>query len=469
MKRWLFITLLVLLVVLATGWGVYWGWIAGRNDRVALRTATVERGDLVVRLDATGTLEPEEVVDVGAQVGGRIKQLGDDPRATTDPAFVGKHVDIGTTVEKGTVLASIDEAVYLAQRNQAQAALARAKADLAQLEAQFAQAETEWNRAQRLRSLKIKGVKATDLLSGTKSSGRARSLGPESLAEGADVDRSQVQIRAISDAEFIQAKSSYEVAKANIDVGKAAVAHQQSALDLAEMNLSYTVIQSPVQGTIIDRRVNIGQMVMASLNGPGLFLIATDLRRMQVWASVDESDIGELKTGMPVSFKVDAFPKDVYHGAVAQVRPNAKKSENAVTYTVVIETDNSNLKLLPYLTADVVFEIARREQVLLVPNVALQCTPRPELIAASTPAALGAGSVNSPLASAALTNQEEATIWTRQGSHHVSPLKVKVGVSDGMRTEVEGPGLAEGLEVVLGELKQGKTESVEEPSVPEDP
>jgi HlyD family secretion protein len=446
MKRPLFVTPLVLLAVLATSWGLYSEMWDGRDDQIALRTATVERGDLVVELDAKGTLEPEEVVDVGAQVGGRIKELGDDPRSTVDPVFAGRHVDIGTTVEKGTVLASIDEAVYLAQRNQAQAAFARAKADVVQFEAQFAQAEAEWHRAQRLRSLKIKGVKATDLLSRAKSSTRKSAL------EGAVIERSQVPIRAISDAEFIQAKSNCEVARANIDVGKAAVAHQQSTLDLAEMNLAYTVIQSPVQGTIIDRRVNIGQMVMASLNGPGLFLIAKDLRRMQVWASVDETDIGELKSGTPVSFKVDAFPKDVYRGEVALVRPNAKKTENAVTYTVVIETDNSNLKLLPSLTADVTFEITRREQVLSVPNAALSCNPRSALIAASTVSMMRTEAADALLPNVA-TNHVEATIWTRKGSRHVSPLKVRVGVSDGTRTEVEGPGLAEGLEVVLGESR----------------
>jgi HlyD family secretion protein len=446
MKKLLFVTLLMLLLsVLLTGWLSYSDMLDAQVDQIALRTAKVERRDLVVGLDAKGTLEPEEVVDVGAQVGGRIKELGDDPRATIDPVFAGKHVDVGTTVEKGTVLASIDEAVYLAQRNQAQAALARSKADVVQFQAQFAQAEAEWHRAQRLRSLKIKGVKATDLLNRTKSPARSTAL------EGEIIERSQVQIRAISDAEFIQAKSNYEVAKANIDVGKAVVAHQQSALDLAEMNLAYTVIQSPVQGTIIDRRVNIGQMVMASLNGPGLFLIAKDLRRMQVWALVDETDIGELKSGTPVSFKVDAFPRDVYRGAVAQVRPNAKKTQNAVTYTVVIETDNSNLKLLPSLTADVRFELSRREQVLSVPNAALSCTPRTALIAASTVSMMRMEADAALLPNAAAKNYDEATIWTRKGSRHVSPMKVKVGVSDGTRTEVEGPGLAEGLEVVLGE------------------
>jgi HlyD family secretion protein len=217
------------------------------------------------------------VVDVGAQVVGRIKSFGLDPRGEFDPAFKDKSVDYRSEVNEGTILAVIDDAVYLAQRNQARAAFERAKADLVQMEARLAQADAEWQRAQRLRTLSVKGISAT--------------------GQGEDVT-----IRGISDADFVLAKSNYQVAKANIEVGKAAIAQQQSTLDLAETNLGYTVIKSPVEGTILARRVNIGQTVVASFNAPSLFLIAKDLRRMQVWASVNEADIGELKVGTPVSF-----------------------------------------------------------------------------------------------------------------------------------------------------------------------
>ena len=172
------------------------------------------------------------------------------------------------------------------------------------------------------------------------------------------------------------------MAKANIEVGKAAIAQQKSTLDLAETNLGYTMIKSPVEGTILDRRVNIGQTVVASLNAPSLFLIAKDLRRMQVWASVNEADIGGLKVGTPVSFSVDAFPNESFSGVVEQVRLNAKMTQNVVVYTVVVATDNADLKLLPYLTATLNFEIARREGVLTVPNAALRYEPPLELIAA---------------------------------------------------------------------------------------
>ncbi len=313
-----------------------------------------------------------------------------------------------------------------------------------QLEAHLMQAKAEWERAQRLQSLSVKSEVATD------------------SSEAAEEARPHIQIRAISDSDYILAKSNYEVAKANIAVGKAAIAQQQSALELAETNLSYTVIKSPVRGTIIDRRVNIGQTVVASLNAPSLFLIAKDLRRMQVWASVNEADIGELKVGTPVSFTVDAFPKDEFRGEVVQVRLNAKMTQNVVTYTVVIATDNSDMKLLPYLTADVKFETARREGVLSVPNAALRFEPRRELVAAPPNGARSDAETGVHPPSAA---GDVGTVWM-QNENRVYPVHVTVGVSDGSRTEVAGEGLEEGQEVVLGELQAGETSEVNNPFAP---
>jgi HlyD family secretion protein len=443
MKNLIF-TMAFLVALIAGGGGVFYGLGWQRGPEAAFRTGLVERRDLVVTVGATGTLEPEEVVDVGAQVVGRIKEFGADPRGATDPVYKDKRVDYGTTVEEGTVLALIDDAVYVAQRNQAQAALERAKADLVQLDARLMQAKAEWERAERLQNLSVKSEVASD------------------ASTAAEVARPHIQIRAISDSDYILAKSNFEVAKANIAVGQAAIAQQQSALELAETNLSYTVIKSPVRGTIIDRRVNIGQTVVASLNAPSLFLIAKDLRRMQVWASVNEADIGDLKVGTPVRFSVDAFPKDEFQGEVVQVRLNAKMTQNVVTYTVVIATDNSSLKLLPYLTADVKFETARREDVLSVPNAALRYDPRPELVTAPP---YGKGKVAETDAHSPAVASDEATVWMRS-ENRVYPVRVTVGVSDGSRTEVAGEHLAEGQEVVLGELQEGELPEVNNPFAP---
>ena len=293
------------------------------------RTAVIKRGDLLSTIGATGTVEPEEVVDVGAQVMGSILEFGSDPK---DPS---RLIDYGSVVEKETVLARIDPALYLAQKKSAEAALASAKADLLQKTAQLGQTTADWERAQRL----------------------------------ADTG-------GIQQAEYDQVKASYGVAEANVEVGKANIGAATANLETAQTNLNYTTIKSPVRGVIIDRRVNIGQTVVASLNAPSLFLIAKDLRRMQVWASVNEADIGRIHADMPVRFTVDAFPGETFRGKVSQIRLNATMTQNVVTYTVVVTTDNSNGRLLPYLTANVQFEVSKRTDVLLVPNAALRFKPQ---------------------------------------------------------------------------------------------
>ncbi len=417
----------------------FYGDYGASSQEMAFRTAVVERGDLVQTVEATGTLEPEDVVDVGAQVVGRIKSFGLDPRGEIDPAFKNKSVDYRSEVNEGTILAVIDDAVYLAQRNQARAAFERAKADLVQMEARLAQADAEWQRAQRLRTLSVKGISAT--------------------GQGEDV-----KIRGISDADFVLAKSNYQVAKANIEVGKAAIAQQQSALDLAETNLGYTIIKSPVEGTILARRVNIGQTVVASFNAPSLFLIAKDLRRMQVWASVNEADIGELKVGTPVSFSVDAFPDDTFQGVVEQVRFDASMTQNVVIYTVVVSTNNADLKLLPYLTANVTFEVNRREGVLTVPQGALRYEPRPELIVAGLESDANTSKPDDAKGSA----DNQGVVWVRRGNG-VAPVEVTLGASDRSRVEVTGGELAAGMEVVLGEQQAGVAEQVNNPFAPKMP
>lgn len=417
----------------------FYGDYGASSQEIAFRTAVVERGDLIQTVEATGTLEPEDVVDVGAQVVGRIKSFGLDPRGEIDPTFKNKSVDYRSEVKEGTILAVIDDAVYLAQRNQARAAFERAKADLVQMEARLAQADAEWQRAQRLRTLSVKGISAT--------------------GQG-----EEVKIRGISDADFVLAKSNYQVAKANIEVGHAAIAQQQSALDLAETNLGYTIIKSPVEGTILARRVNIGQTVVASFNAPSLFLIAKDLRRMQVWASVNEADIGELKVGTPVSFTVDAFPDDTFHGVVEQVRFDASMTQNVVIYTVVVSTNNAELKLLPYLTANVTFEVNRRDDVLTVPQGALRYEPRPELIVAGPESNATTSKPDDAMASA----DNQGIVWVRRGNG-VAPVEVTLGVSDRSRVEVIGGELEAGMEVVLGEQQAGAAEQVNNPFAPKMP
>jgi HlyD family secretion protein len=390
------------LISAAAGGAVYYARHMAADPIAGFRMAAIKRGDLLSTISATGTVEPEEVVDVGAQVMGLILEFGPDPH---DQA---KLIDYGSVVEKGTVLAKIDPTPYEAALDQAEATLERSEADLLQLEAKYEQAEQEWKRATSLRLAK-----------------------------------------AIADTDYDTALATYKAAKANVAVGKATIRQNKAALRVAKTNLGYTTIKSPVRGVIIDRRVNIGQTVVASLNAPSLFLIAKDLRRMQVWASVNEADIGHIRVDMPVRFTVDAYPGQMFRGKVTQIRMNATMTQNVVTYTVVVTTDNSNGKLLPYLTANVQFEMDQRSDVLLAPNAALRWKPQASQIdPVVSKTAISAESTNT---------QDRGCLWVEANGGFVRPLEVVVGASDGTMTEISGSGVKEGMQVIVGE-EGGDTE-----------
>jgi HlyD family secretion protein len=428
--------ILVIAVVLALGAGVV-GWYLKREDpqTTTYRTEQVTRGDLLVSIRATGTVEPEEVVDVGAQVAGQILSFGKDAN--------GKTVDYGSSVEAGTVLAKIDDSLYSADEAQAQAqvqaaaaTLQRAEADLEQMKAKLQQADRDWRRAQK--------------------------LGPS---------------EALAQSSYDAYQSAYETAAANVAVGQAAIlqakaslAQAEAVLRRAQRNLGYCTIKSPVKGVIVDRRVNIGQTVVSSLNAPSLFLIAKDLTRMQVWVAVNEADIGKIHPGLPVTFTVDAFPGETFRGEVGKVRLNASMTQNVVTYTVEIVTDNSTGRLLPYLTANVEFQLDRRSSVLMVPNAALRWKPSAEQVDPEIRKALekpsprrGKAESGSAPPSKSLegapAGTTRATLWVPEGDY-VKPIRVRSGLSDGMNTEIQGEGLTEGMSVVTGVETEAENQDV---------
>jgi HlyD family secretion protein len=268
---------------------------------------------------------------------------------------------------------------------------------------------------------------------------------------------------------------------------QAAVVEAEAEAKKTKKNLTYCTIVSPVKGVIIDRRVNTGQTVVSSLSAPSLFLLAKDLKRMQVWASVNEADVGNIYSGQPVTFTVDAFPGETFVGKVNKVRYNAVMTQNVVTYTVEIVTDNSSGRLIPYLTANVQFQIAKRKDALLVPSAALHWTPQETQVppdireqnasaqsgsdqhhshADGSPSEQADAGQSSPPETSPTTNPasskrdshdsvryEHGMVWVRSGNF-VRPIEVRAGVSDGANTEVipaDSAALPEGTPVIVGD------------------
>jgi HlyD family secretion protein len=468
-------TLVIVLVLLAlAGGGVYAFnyWESVNGGGASFRTEPVVRRNLLATIPATGTIEPEEVVDVGAQVAGRIDNFGVDP---TDPS--GKRIiDYCTPVEKDTVLARIDDSLYASRVAQAESALKNAQANVELLNAKKWQADQDLKRADR-------------------------------LAQGA---------QALAAADYDAAVATDKSAIASYGVGQAAVAQAQANLNEAKINLGYCTITSPVKGVIIDRRVNVGQTVVSSLNAPSLFLIAKDLMRLQVWASVNEADIGNIHLGEKVTFTVDARPGRTFEGSVAQIRYNATMTQNVVTYTVIVSTENQyfepslpstvttpsgrsvsttnqELELLPYQTANLSFQVADRTNALLVPNSALRWRPQLAQVApadrgayekslhrkgaAKTPDdATGEPGAKAPGAKGPprKTSGDKAAanhgvVWVQEGEF-VRPIHLLTDLTDGTMTEVvkvQGEDeLTEGTLLVTGETQAHAAEATSNPFLP---
>ncbi len=413
-----FAVLIMIVLTLVVGIGMWWLQSKGRQNSV-FRAAQVKRGDLLASISASGTVEPTEVVDVGAQVGGLIKTFGKDK--------TGKTIDYASVVDAGTVLAKIDDSLYAAaletakaQLQQAMANKTSADANVLQMKAKLLQAQQDWD--------------------------RAKKLGPSD---------------ALAQSAYDQYLASFEVARANmsateaaVEQAKAAVSQARAALNTAQINLGYCTITSPVKGVIIDRRVNIGQTVVASLSAPSLFLLAKDLRQITIWVSVNEADIGSIYKGQPVTFTVDAIPNREFKGVVGKIRLNATMTQNVVTYIVEVDTNNDDGKLQPYLTANARFLTGKRENVMLVPNAALRWAPRPDQILPEARkqrhAAKGSNREKGGHSSTDGSIKPRGTIWVEAGNF-VRPILVNTGLSDGVFTEVEGKELNDGLRIVAGE------------------
>lgn len=296
-----------------------------RTDEAAIdltyTLARVERGDLVYKVSAIGTLNPLITVEVGSQVSGTIEDI---------------LVDFNSKVSKGDVVAQIESSLFKAQVAQAQANYESSKAGL----------DKAW--------VIVKDAK--------RQLERAKGLQKKSMMAESEVDTAQF---------------NYDLAVAETRVRKAAVAQAKAALDQAQVNLANTTIYAPIEGVVLSRDVDVGQTVAASLQAPTLFTIAQNLTRMQIETEVDEAFIGMLKEGQTVTFSVFAYPRDIFEGKLVQIRlsPQLQEDSDVVLYTCIIEVNNSNLKLKPGMTATVTIEVDSRQDVLKVPNAALRFVP----------------------------------------------------------------------------------------------
>ncbi len=341
-------------------------------------TAVIDRGRIIARVTASGTLSALVTVQVGAQVSGTIQQL---------------FVDFNSPVKKGQVLATIDPRLFLAAVQQARANVLAARGTLANAQAQAHNAKLQYERDERL-------------------------LGRQLIAEG-DVDT---------------ARAAAEGGEGQVEAAEGARAQAEANLNQAETNLKYTTIISPIDGVVISRSIDVGQTVAASFQTPTLFLIAQDLTKMQVDTSVAEADVGHVRAGMDATFTVDAYPSQVFHGRVRQVRFNPQTVQNVVTYDAVLDVDNPTLELRPGMTANVVFVYADRPDVLRVPNAALRAHP-PEALLRK----LGE--------KAPASAPGHRTVWVVEGGEP-RPASIEIGVSDGNLTEVTGGELKAGDRVV---------------------
>jgi len=336
MKRAIIVVLL--LVVVGAGVGA---WYARRGQpEIGVNTAPITRGDIVDTVGATGTLQAVTTVQVGSQVSGNIQWLG---------------ADFNSIVKKGQVVARLDPSLFDAQLQQVQANLSQSRANLTR-------ARSELDRA---------NVQLTDA---KQKHARAIELSARHLLAASELDSAKVAVDSAVAAVASQ--------QASVVQSQAAVTQSEASVNQSRVNRDHTIIVAPIDGIVTQRSVDVGQTVAASMSAPTLFVIAADLTEMQVNANIDEADVGRIRPGQHVTFKVDAYPTDDFQGTVTQIRLQPVVVQNVTTYGTVITVPNTALKLKPGMTANVKIEIAKRTNALRIPNAALRFRPSTDVFAA---------------------------------------------------------------------------------------
>lgn len=382
-------------------------WMAQRSvPRFA--TATLSRGRLATAVTSTGTLKPVQSVSVGAFTSGPIARV---------------NVDFNSVVTKGQVLALIDPRLLEAAVERDRAAVDSQKADLNRVEALLQQAINNEKRARSLQAINKDYLAETDL------------------------------------DQFHFTRLSFE---AQIKLANASIKQFEANLKNSEANLGYTKIISPVDGIVIERKIDPGQTVAASFQTPELFVIAPDMdKHMFVYASVDEADIGQItaaqQRGQLVKFTVDAYPGDLFEGKIHQIRKNSTTTQNVVTYPVVIEVPNKGMKLLPGMTANITFQIEAKENALRVPAAALRFVPLPAHVRPEDRHFVEVPSVAANAVTAKKTADEKAEqsrkrqnriVWVKEGEL-LRAVPVTLGLIDNQYAELIDGGLTEGQELVI--------------------
>jgi HlyD family secretion protein len=395
-----------------TAAGAAWRAVA-RPSAPAFETAAVERETLRKTISATGKLQALTTVQVGTQVSGTISEI---------------YVDYNSPVTRGQVIARLDTANLQAQLTQAIAnqTSAQASVQTAQSSVLGADAAVEAAAAnvERLASM-VKDAETN--LERTRELVNA-GVGARKDLETAQATVAQAQAqRQQALAQLNQARAQAQAARSQLNQARAQSTQAGAQVQLASVNMSHAIIKAPIDGVIVARNVDVGQTVAASFQSPTLFLIANDLTRMQVLADIDEADVGQLRENSRVSFAVDAYPSETFEGRIAQVRLAPQTVQNVVTYTAVIDVENPDQKLKPGMTANVTAVVDERENVLTVPNAALRFRPEDQEAAQRT---------------------RGPVVWrVREG--RLDAVPVKLGLSDGVGSEVAGGELREGDRVAV--------------------
>ncbi|HMK35586.1 MAG TPA: efflux RND transporter periplasmic adaptor subunit [Desulfomonilaceae bacterium] len=348
-------------------------------------TVPVEKGNLKAEINSTGTIKPRVEVQVGSQVSGTIKKL---------------HADFESVVREGQLIALIDPDTYKAKVEQARANLLSAKANLAKAEVALVDQNRTLHRKEEL-----------------------------------------IKTHAISQQEFDTAQTNVDGAVAQVDVAKATVAQMEANLQEAELNLKYTQIVAPVNGVVTARNMDVGQTVTASFQTPVLFRIAEDLTLMQVYTSVDEADIGRVKVGQTATFTVPAFPDEFFSASVTQIRNDPQIQQNVVTYNVILDVQNNELKLRPGMTTSVQIRLNEIQDALMVPDQAFRFTPQ------------GMTYDVLPLKSG------ERRLWKLEGNDRIRPLNVGIGIIGTERVQILSDELKPGDRIVVDMISKKKKDS----------